>query len=162
MGDPKKQRKKYDTPSHPWEKERIDTEKTLTKTYGLANKKEIWRVNSLLSSFKAQAKKCAAGTTEQLQKERAQLLQRLQKLGLLTKESPLEDVLGFNTEDLLKRRLQTLVFEKKLASSISQSRQFIVHGHITVDAKKVTVPSYLVKKEEENKIGVLINGQKNG
>ncbi|MDP7610203.1 MAG: 30S ribosomal protein S4, partial [Candidatus Woesearchaeota archaeon] len=44
MGDPKKQRKKYSKPSHPWQTERIEVEKVLMKEYGLKNKKEIWRV----------------------------------------------------------------------------------------------------------------------
>ena len=41
-----------------------------------------------------------------------------------------------------------------MASSIKQARQFIIHGHVFVGNKKVTVPSYLVKKDEEATIRV--------
>ncbi len=154
MGDPKKPKKKYNTPSHPWEKERIDVEKKLMKDYGLANKKEIWKSRSLLQRFKGQAKKCATAGTPQLEKEKTQLLQRLQRLGLLPANGGLDEVLGLGVEDLLKRRLQSLVFEKKLSTTVKQARQFIVHGHVIVDSKHVTVPSYIVPKEEENKIAL--------
>ena len=43
MGDPKRLRKKYETPSHPWEEERIKRETELMKKYGLKNKREIWK-----------------------------------------------------------------------------------------------------------------------
>ncbi len=39
----KKQRKKYEVPKRPWDKERIEKEKKLKKDYGLKRKKEIWR-----------------------------------------------------------------------------------------------------------------------
>lgn len=155
MGDPKKQKKAYKTPFHPWEKERIDVEKSLSREYGLKNKKEIWRVNSQLANFKAQAKKCAAATTEQLQKEKTQLIKRLQRLGLLGAEAGLDDVLGLTVDDIMQRRLQTLVVKQKLATTVKQARQFIVHGHITLDGKKVTVPSVLVTKDLEGKIAVI-------
>ena len=45
MGDPRKTRKKYDTPQHPWQKERMDQESVFLKEYGLKNKKEIWKMN---------------------------------------------------------------------------------------------------------------------
>jgi len=156
MGDPKKPKKQYKTPRHPWEKERIDAEKVLMKDYGLGNKKEIWRINSMLTKFKAQAKKCAAISTDQLAKERQQLFDRLRKLGLMGKEATLGDVLGLSVEDLMERRLQTLVFKTKLAHSINQARQFIVHGHVVVDGRKITVPSFMVPKEVETKISVLV------
>ena len=41
MGDPRKLRKKYYPPSHPWQKIRIDEEKILMKDYGFKNKKEF-------------------------------------------------------------------------------------------------------------------------
>jgi len=41
MGDPKQTRKKYATPSHPWNRERIEEERVIKRDYGLKNKKEI-------------------------------------------------------------------------------------------------------------------------
>ena len=157
MGDPKKPKKKYKTPFHPWEKERIDAEKVMMRDFGLVNKKEIWKAHTILRNFKVQAKRCAAARTEQLQREKLQLLQKLQKLNLLTAKGSLDDVLGMTTEDILKRRLQTFVFEKKLGNTIKQARQFIIHGHVTINGKKVTVPSYLLTKEEEAKIAVILD-----
>lgn len=149
MGDPKKQRKKYSTPSHPWQKERIDEEKELLKDYGLKNKKEIWKIDSKLKNFFLQVKKLVASSTKQSEIERQQLLSKLLSLGLIKKESRLEDVLNIKLKDLLERRLQTLVHRKNLSKSVKQSRQFITHRHITVKERTITAPSYLVSTEEE-------------
>lgn len=153
MGDIKKQKKKYQTPMHPWEKERIEAERKLIEDYGLKNKTEIWRANTMFTKFKAQAKKCSTGATPQLEKERTQLLQRLRTAGLLKETGTLDDVLGLKVEDILERRLQTFVFRKQLGRTIKQARQFITHGHVTIKGRKVTVPSYMIKKDEEDKIG---------
>jgi small subunit ribosomal protein S4 len=155
MGDIKKQKKKYRTPMHPWQKERIEAEKLIIQEYGLKNKREIWRASTMLAKFKAQAKKCSAGTTPQLEKEKDQLIQRLRRLGLLKESGSLDDVLGLKVEDILNRRLQTVVAKKGLAKTVKQARQFIVHGHVLVSAKKLTVPGYMIRKEEEDRIGLL-------
>ena len=46
---------------------------------------------------------------------------------------------------LLETRLASLVLRSGLATSIYAARQFVTHGHITVDGRKVNIPSYLVK-----------------
>jgi len=152
MGDPKRQRKKYSTPSQRWHKERIDEEKTLIKEYGLKNKKELWKAASILRKFAKQAKKLIAEKTEQAKKEEIQLLNRLNALGMM-KTSVVEDVLGLTEKDILERRLQSVVFKKGLAKTISQARQFITHGHIVVNDKKITAPGHLLLKKYEDKIG---------
>ena len=154
MGDPKKPKKQYNTPSHPWEKERIDHEKIIVKEYGLVNKKEIWKFNTRLANFKAQAKKCANVTTDQIQKEKDQLLAKLRRYGLLNEKGNIDEVLGLQVEDLLNRRLQSIVNKKNLTTTVKQARQFIVHGHVEVNSKKVTIPSYLVDVDEEDRISV--------
>ncbi|MEA1999633.1 MAG: 30S ribosomal protein S4, partial [Euryarchaeota archaeon] len=53
----------------------------------------------------------------------------------------------------LERRLQTRVYKKELANSIKHARQLIVHGHIAVDGRRVTIPSYIIREDEEGKIG---------
>ena len=78
-----------------------------------------------------------------------QLLDRLNRIGILHDESELDDVLDLTLEDILERRLQTLVFQRGLAKSIQQSRQLIAHGHIAIDGRRVSSPSYLVLKDEE-------------
>lgn len=152
MGDPRKIRKKYQTPSHPWQKERIEEEKVLSKEYGLKNKKEIWKVYSLLRTFLKLAKKLSASSGSQAEKEKKQLLDKLHRLGLIEKTAGLEDALDLKVKDLMERRLQTLLVRKGLARSIKQARQFIIHKHIMVDKKKMSVPSYIVRRDEENMI----------
>jgi len=152
MGDPKKKKKKYQTPSHPWGKERVEEEKKIIKEYGFKNRKEIWKMKSMLINFINQTRKLIADTSKQGEKEKIQLLHKLYSLGLITKTSKLEDILSLTPKDIMERRLQTLVFRKGLAKSINQARQFIVHGHITVGEKKITSPSSLVVREEEPKI----------
>ena len=65
----------------------------------------------------------------------------------------LEDVLALGTEDVLERRLQTKVHKKKLSNSLKHARQLIVHGHIAINDRRVTIPSYMVSLEEERGIG---------
>ncbi len=50
---------------------------------------------------------------------------------------------------LLERRLDNLVYRLGIASSRSQARQFVRHGHILVDGRRVNIPSYLVKPGQE-------------
>jgi len=68
-------------------------------------------------------------------------------------DSGLEDVLALGTEDVLERRLQTKVHKKKLSNSLKHARQLIVHGHIAINDRRVTIPSYMVSLEEERGIG---------
>jgi len=152
MGHPKKTRKKYDSPGHPWQKTRIEQEKILLKEYGLKNKQEIWKTDTKLRRIKKQAKKLSSVTKEQAKKKKEQLIARLFKYNLIKKGIEIEEVLELTPKDFLERRLQTLVYKKGLARSVKQARQFITHGHIFIGNQKITVPSYFVKIDEENKI----------
>ena len=154
MGDPRFNRKKYDTPKHPWEADRIKDEWEIQKKYGLKNKREIWKALSILRNVRAQARHLQAklryGDPQSEQQER-QLFGRLTRLGILNEEgATLDAVLSLNVEDILRRRLQTVVYLKGLARTPKQSRQFITHGHIAINGRRVTIPSYIVRKEEEN------------
>ncbi|ANF22855.1 30S ribosomal protein S4 [Thermococcus piezophilus] len=152
MGDPKRQRKKYETPSHPWIKERLERERVLMKKYALKNKKELWRHETQLKEFRRRARRLLAARGKQAEIERIQLLQRLNRLGLLPADAVLDDVLSLTVEDVLDRRLQTIVFKKGLARTIKQARQLVVHGHIEVNGQIIRSPGYLVLKEEEGTI----------
>ncbi|MDP2973691.1 MAG: 30S ribosomal protein S4 [Candidatus Diapherotrites archaeon] len=147
MGDPKKHRKKYETPSHPWRGERIKEESGLVKEFGLKNKKEVWKASSFLRKFKKQTKMLITESGAQAEKEKKLMLEKLARLGLATSDIHLEDVLGLGTKDILERRLQTQVVRKNLANSMKQSRQFIVHGHVSIKGHKVTIPSNMVLRE---------------
>lgn len=152
MGDPKRPKKRYETPSQRWNKTRIEQEKILMKEYGLKNKQELWKMQSLLRRFTTQAKKLTGQKGKQRELEEKQLMQKLAKLNLFPKIEPIENVLNLTLKDVLNRRLQTLVYKKELALSTKQARQFIAHGHICIGEKKINVPSYLVTKDEESKI----------
>ncbi|HHE36807.1 MAG TPA: 30S ribosomal protein S4 [Candidatus Woesearchaeota archaeon] len=152
MGDPRRIRKKYETPTHPWQKYRIEEEKKLMEEYGLKNKKEIWRMETLLKKFKDQVKALASRMDEQSRLEEKQLVNRLVSFGLMNKDDPLDTILGLELKDVFERRLQTLLVRKGLARTMKQARQFITHGHILVDKKKVTFPSYIVTLREESLI----------
>ncbi|MEM5781920.1 MAG: 30S ribosomal protein S4 [Candidatus Aenigmatarchaeota archaeon] len=146
----KRQRKKYEKPLRIWDKERIESEKKLLKEYGLRRKKEIWRMESVLRKYRRIARNLAAKRDKEKEKI---LLGKLNKLGLLKPDASLDDVLALTVENLLERRLQTLVYRKGLASTIKQARQLIVHGHIALDGRRVRWPSMLIPLADENKIG---------
>lgn len=152
MGDPKKQRKKYSGPQHPWRRTRIEEEKVLVEAYGLRNKKDLWKTTSKLGHFKKQAKALIARQGAQADLERKLFLQKLQRLGLIGMDASVDDVLSLAAKDLFERRLQTLVYRKGFAHSVLQARQFIVHGHVFVGEQKMTIPSFLVPAGKEQLI----------
>lgn len=152
MGDPKKLKKQYTGPRHPWVREAIESERIVKKEYGLKNKREIFKANSFLKKYKDLAKKLIANHTTQGAIERKQILLKLQKMGLLSSGSDLENILNLQLKDYLERRLQTIVYRKGLAHSIGQARQYITHRHVRIAQKEITSPSYIVLLEEENAI----------
>ncbi|MEX2707282.1 MAG: 30S ribosomal protein S4 [Candidatus Freyarchaeota archaeon] len=152
MGDPKKQRKKYRTPRHPWQKDRIHNELILVGKYGLRNKREVWRASTMLRGIRDQARRFLALPDEEQEKSRKLLVGRLNRLGILPPDASLDDVLLLRVDDILNRRLQTIVHKKGLSKSTYHARQLITHGHIAVDGRRVTSPGYLVKREEEDLI----------
>ena len=153
MGHPRKNRKTYSRPSHPWQKERIEEEIILTREYGLKTKKEIWKASSLLSRFKSQAKTLSVSTTEQSKKETQQLMDKLKSYGVVSENPTFDEVLSLEIRNFMDRRLQTVLVTKKLARTAKQARQMIIHQHVMVDGKTISSPSYIVRKSEESAIG---------
>lgn len=149
-----RQRKKYETPPHPWQKTRIEQEKELMKIYGLKNKREIWKAATIARKIRFYVRylnaKKAAGFD--ISEEEKKFKQKLVRYGLLNENSELGEALNITVKDILERRLQTLVLRKGLARTIKQARQLIVHGHIAVGDRVITSPSYLVRKDEEDLI----------
>lgn len=155
MSSQKFPRKKYETPLHPWKESRIKSERELIKKYGLKNHKEVWKAKTYLGKHREQARELLAkvGTTNpQAKKESDQLLLHLTHMGILSMGASLDDVLALETETVLSRRLQTLVYLKGFSSTPYQARQLICHGHVAVNGRKVTIPSYMVGKDEETQI----------
>jgi len=154
MGDPRKLRSKFEGPSHPWQAERIEAEKVLLQEYGLKNKRELNRLISKGKTYTSTAKRLIASSGSQADLEKQQLFDTLHKFGLIIGSTNLDDVLGLQTKALLERRLQTLLFRKGYARTMSQSRQFISHTHVFVGGKKITSPGYLVSVTEESSIAI--------
>jgi len=152
MGDPKKQRKKYETPRFPWRTDALQAELSLLGQYGLRNKRELWRHRTMLSKFRGIARSILGMPAEERGKLEGQVIGRLRRLGILPETAGLDDVLDLGLEDILGRRLQTIVFRRGLARSIHQARQLVTHGHVAIEGRKISSPSYLVLKEEEEKI----------
>ena len=57
-------------------------------------------------------------------------------------------VTGHNLISNLERRLDNVVYRLGLLSSRNEARQYVNHGHILVNGKKVTIPSFLVSVED--------------
>ncbi len=149
MGDPKKSRKQYKSLRRPWEKDRIKNEKIIKINYGLRRNKEIRKAESILRVMRRRARKL---TASQDSEETKILLNKANNLGFISKNASLDEILGLNVETLLERRLQSQVVKNKMANTMPQARQFIIHGHIVIDGQKIESPSYLVSKQEEEKI----------
>ncbi|MDR0508589.1 MAG: 30S ribosomal protein S4, partial [Candidatus Methanoplasma sp.] len=153
MGDPKFSRRSYDTPSHPWQGERIKREVEIVREFGLKNKTEVWKAQTILRNFRKQSRELQArlrGGDAQAKIETDALIKKCSRMGLLpVTGSDLNDILILSENDILARRLQTVVYEKGLSSTIKQARQMITHGHIHINGHRVTVPGYIVSREEE-------------
>lgn len=148
MGDPKKMVPKAESPRRVWDPERIKTEHTLRREYGLRRTRELWSTLSELKKFRRSARHLL-NLGEAGQDKSRQIIGKLQRLGIAKGDMRLEDVLGLSVRDLLERRLQTLVLKKGLARTPKQARQLVVHGFIAVGGRRVNVPSYMVTASEE-------------
>jgi small subunit ribosomal protein S4 len=150
MGDPRRLRKKLEGPRHPFNKARIEEEMNYLGNFGLRNKKEIWKAQTVLRKFRARARASLALPEQQRENERVILIRKLHKMGIMPTEDGLTDeILSLSVEKFLKRRLQSIVHELGLAKTPWQARQMIAHGHIAIHGKKVTSPSYHVSRGEE-------------
>jgi len=58
-------------------------------------------------------------------------------------------ITGENLFVLLESRLDNVVYRLRFASSRSQARQLVSHGHVLVNGRKVNIPSYVVKQNDE-------------
>ena len=132
----------------------MDELKTLG-TFGLKTKKELWKTQTELSRVRLQARSLLALRQEERERKEPILIQSLSKIGLVDQNSTLDDVLNLQVNDLLSRRLQTMAQRKLFFKTPYQARQAIVHGHIMIGDSVVTIPSYVVKTEEEEKIRLI-------
>lgn len=145
----RKIKKTYTKPRRPWDKNRLEEERKLMNMYGLKRKKELWKVASLLRGYRQRARNLAATKDEA---EEKRLLERLFRLGLLEKNATLNDVLGLTIENLLQRRLQTIIHLRGMANTARHARLLITHGHISVEGRRIMFPSFMITRDVEGKI----------
>ena len=144
----RKEHKKYSKPKNPFNKERIIEEESIKKEFGLKNKREIWKSESTVKSIKDKAKKLISAD----EKEQKAFFERLKKYGLNV--NSIADVLSLDKRDYLKRRLQTVLVSKKIATTPKSARQMITHKKVLVNGSVVNSPSYIVPVEIEDKISI--------
>ncbi|NWF95303.1 MAG: 30S ribosomal protein S4 [Candidatus Thorarchaeota archaeon] len=154
MGDPRRQKQKYAKPKRPFETERFEQELELLGSYGLRNKREIWRHRAELSNYRRQARRLQALPPADRVEEEKTLLDKVVRFGLLKSERSLEGILDLTLRDMLERRLQTIVFRKGYASSMYHARQLIVHGHVALDQARVRTPSRIISLAEESRLSL--------
>src|SRR2546428_5111358 len=152
MGDPKKSRKRYSRPKSPWRSDQLAQELYLLGIYGLRNKRELWRAQSQLSSTRKQARTLLAATQQVRLRDEKKFMDSLVRKGLVKPGSPLDDVLSLTVEDVLARRLQSMIFKRGMAVSPLQARQAIVHGHVVIGERRGTIPSHPVARGGGGKI----------
>lgn len=56
---------------------------------------------------------------------------------------------GENLLTMIERRLDNVVYRMGMAASRKEARQLVLHGHFTVNGKKVNIPSFLVKQGDQ-------------
>ncbi|WP_313695478.1 30S ribosomal protein S4 [Halorarum halobium] len=143
--------KRYETPNHPYQGERIAQESDLVGRYGLKNKEELWRAQSELRDYRREARRLigeAQGDVEAAGEAGADFVDSLRRYGILGDNDDITEVLSLEVTDVLERRLQTVAYRKGVGNTPDQARQFIVHGHVVVGDARVTRPSYQVPSDE--------------
>jgi len=148
MGDIKRKRKLFRRPKKLFDRGRMDEENVLVKRYGLKNKREIWKAKTAVSKFRRRAKDLIGKDIA----EQQAFFDKINKININV--NSISDVLALTEENLFERRLQTVLFKKKLANTVKAARQLIVHKNVLVNGQIVNIPSFIVNKDMENKISI--------
>lgn len=123
--------------------------------YGLRNKRELWRIQMVLSKLRKTARELLTLPEDDPKRifDSSALMKRMYKYGFLDEsQEKLDYVLALTAQEVLERRLQTLVFKLGLAKSIHHARVLIKQRHIRVGKQIVNVPSFLVRVESQKHI----------
>lgn len=143
-----RKKKQHIKPRQIFEAERIKEENVLKERFGLRSKREIWKTLAKVNYFRRRAKELAKSSLE----EQAIFFGKLRALGLSV--DSIADVLDLNVENLLERRLPTVVVKKGLAHSLLDARQMVVHKRVRLNGKVMDSPSYIVPVAKENLITI--------
>lgn len=135
-----------------WTTDQLNAELYIMGSYGLRNKRELWKAQTEVARIRNQARALLALSTEARAEKEKRLLNFLNRLSMTKEGATLDDILNLKVEDLLERRLQTIVMKKSGTKSPYQARQAVGHGHVSIGNRKVNIPGYLVRAEEEPQI----------
>ena len=148
-------KKTSNTPRRPFEKEKLINELRLIGSYGLKNKKEVWRLQLTLAKLRKAARVLLTLPEKDPRRifEGEALIRRMVRLGLLKEsERKLDYVLGLTIAQFMERRLQTLVMKRKIGHSVHHARVLIRQKHIAVGKQMVNIPSFMVRVSSEQHI----------
>lgn len=149
-----RKKKNYSRPMQPFQAERIKDENALRVKYGLKNKTEIWKTVAKVNYLRGRAKALAKMPLE----EQEVLFNKLKAIGLET--NTIADVLDLKVENLLERRLSTVLVKKKIADTPKQARQMITHKRVLINGKVMSAPGYLVPVSDEKSITLKVKQKK--
>ena len=152
MGDTKNFRRVWKKPKRPLNFDLKMDELKILGTFGLKTKRELWKARTELSRVRNQARSLLALSQDVREQKEPILMNSLSKVGYVQSDATLDDVLNLEINDLLGRRLQTIVQKKFYFKTPYQARQAVSHGHVLIGDQIVNIPSYLVKVDEEDKV----------
>ena len=155
MGDPKLPRRAWRKPKRPLNYDLKVEELRLLGTFGLKTKRELWKARTELSRVRNQARSLLALGREVREERESILMKSLARIGLVGDGSTLDDVLNLDVKNLLERRLQAVVMKRLNFKTPYQARQAVVHGHVMIGDRVVTIPSYTVDVGEEPSVRLL-------
>ena len=143
-----RKKKRFVRPKKLYQAGRIKEENVLLEKYGLKNKREIWKTLANINYYRSRAKMLAKSSQE----EQQILFAKLKRMGL--KADTIADILALKIDDLLQRRLPSIIVKKGLAATPQHARQMVVHKKVSISGKVVNIPSYIVAIDEEKAIMV--------
>ena len=152
MGDIKNFRRVWKKPKRPLNFDLKMDELKILGTFGLKTKRELWKARTELSRVRNQARTLLALRQDVREQKEPILMNSLSKVGYVQSDATLDDVLNLEINDLLARRLQTIVQKKFYFKTPYQARQAVSHGHVLIGDQIVNIPSYLVNVDEEDKV----------
>jgi small subunit ribosomal protein S4 len=138
----------YARPKKLYEKIRINEENELKRKYALKSKREIWKTVAKLKYFRHRAIDLAKAPSD----EQNVFIGKLKGLGLNV--NTISDILALKLQDILERRLTTIVCKRKLANTPQHARQLVAHKKVLVGEKVIRAPSFIVPVSLEKEISV--------
>ncbi|MEM0120966.1 MAG: 30S ribosomal protein S4 [Thermoprotei archaeon] len=155
MGDPRRIKRVWEGPRHPWRSDDLSEGLILIGEYGLRNKKELFKAQTIARRYRKMAREILALPESERMVNERELILRLYKRGFIKYQDATADaVLSLTAKDVLERRLQTIVYRKGFAPTIHAARQMVVHRHINVNGRIVDIPGYLVSVDEEDQVKI--------